>query len=746
MNKILKLKGKLNPVKYNGSFGKPNIRANDSISISHMKDIAKQLIGVKEKWEKDNLIDGALVSVHYDRVVAKSNRIGSLLLNNSKSKEALSAIRGSRFDKQESGEIKHVFTYYISLEQLSLSIDNLQNSINELSKMYSSKIRYEDIDLMDDYKLRQIIKDCYYVERIQVDENKEKYNNPTLLTLYKTKRKNIDILNQIGIDITEESIIDDSTLTLNPKQINILQNKAPYLIAMSVKDFNTFSNEKYGKKYNQIIFPKPGNEPTIGVIDTHFDDTVSFKDWVQYYNCLKDDGYSITEQDKVHGTEVCSIIVNGPAFNKELDDGCGLFRARLFGVSRSKGYSWFQIYKKIETIVKNNLDIKVWNLSLGSDDEIEENFISPIGALLDRLQNEYDIVFIVSGTNIPDEHPDKLKIGVPADSLNSIVVNSVKRNNKSASYTRKGPVLSFFHKPDVSYYGGDEFEYIQVGSPMGLRQAYGTSFAAPWISRKMAFMIHIMGMKREEAKAVLIDSAAKWQTDNKEIDSIGFGVVPIHIKDVLSCEDDEIKFIISGVAEDYELRTYNIPVPLKNNKYYYHAKATLCYFPKCDRNQGVDYTTGEMSIKVGRIKDKIFKRKIKGKEEVLTKLSIDDIANNVQDDESAGTEEKKARDIFRKWDNIKHINTGISSRAKAKKSYGYNKWGLSIITKDRVQIGDNRGVPFSVVITLKEMERENRIKEFVDLCKVNDWIVNELDVEKYIDIRNKAQEDVHFDK
>ena len=99
-----------------------------------------------------------------------------------------------------------------------------------------------------------------------------------------------------------------------------------------------------------------------------------------------------------------------------------------------------------------------------------------------------------------------------------------------------------------------------------------------------------------------------------------------------------------------------------------------------------------------------------------------------------------------KWDNTKHINTGINKRAKAKNSFGYNKWGLSIITKDRVQIKENRGIPFSVVITLKEMEGDNRVKEFVDLCKVNDWYVDELDVEKYIDIRNKAQEEIEFDK
>lgn len=92
--------------------------------------------------------------------------------------------------------------------------------------------------------------------------------------------------------------------------------------------------------------------------------------------------------------------------------------------------------------------------------EIKENFISPEAAELDRIQCEYDVLFVVAGTNRPTNKEKKtMKIGSPADSLNSLVVNSVDFRKKSASYTRVGPVLSFFNKPDVSYYGGDGPNY-----------------------------------------------------------------------------------------------------------------------------------------------------------------------------------------------------------------------------------------------------------------------------------------------
>lgn len=99
----------------------------------------------------------------------------------------------------------------------------------------------------------------------------------------------------------------------------------------------------------------------------------------------------------------------------------------------------------IRNIVALNRDIKVWNLSLGSKLEIKPNFISPEAAELDRIQSEYDVIFVVAGTNRSDGETKKdMRIGSPADSLNSLVVNAVDFRGKSASYTRVGPVLSFF--------------------------------------------------------------------------------------------------------------------------------------------------------------------------------------------------------------------------------------------------------------------------------------------------------------
>ena len=376
---------------------------------------------------------------------------------------------------------------------------------------------------------------------------------------------------------------------------------------------------------------------------------------------------------------------------------------------------------------------------MGSKLEIKPNFISPEAAELDRIQSEYDVIFVVAGTNVPaGESRKDMRIGAPADSLTAMVINAVDFNGKSASYTRVGPVLSFFHKPDVSYYGGDGSVYtekmIVCRDTMGAAYVSGTSFAAPWISRKLAYLIHVMGLSREVAKALIIDAAAGWNRKDDVSHRIGYGVVPKHINDIIHSPNDEIRFILTGITEEYETYTYNLPVPMVGNAHPFYARATLAYFPQCDRNQGVDYTSTEMDIHFGRIKTKDGKAEIKP------------IDNNKQSEEGLITlYEEDARNMYRKWDNVKHISEEIKEKRIPRKAYDAGIWGLSIKTKERLQTKKKQGLPFGVVITLKEMNGENRIDDFIKLCMARGWLVNRLDVENQLDIYAKAEEEIEFE-
>jgi len=742
MNNILHLKGSLNKRSHPGGFGSPTLPKGAFVTSTHLSKICSELQQILAYWQNDDTIKGALVSVHYSCIVAKSNRIRGLLCIGDENTS--NSIRGSKFSIDE--PIKHIFTHYVKLDVLHESIRRLQICINIAENEFSGKITYKDIELLNNktqqYKneklsrsrFTKVIVDSYYIARFDIDRDVENINDQAIISIYRTDIKTTDLLRNLGIDMIDAKVIDDVTVRLTPDELDILKDNAPYLISMQVKDLTKITQADIDEADPRMIqIPAPKQEPFIGVIDTLFYEDVYFKDWVTYIRMV-DENIETDIRDCDHGTAVSSLIVDGPTINPKLDDGCGRFRVKHFGVATKGSFSSFSIIRDIRRIVAENRDIKVWNLSLGSILEINKNFISPEAALLDKIQCDYDVIFVVAGTNKSTNTSEDMYIGYPADSLNSIVVNSVDFNNKPVSYHRVGPVLSFFHKPDVSYYGGDDNEKIRVCRPYGQGYVAGTSFAAPWVSRKLAFLIHNMGIPREVAKALIIDAAASWNRKDDKSHAIGYGVVPIRIEEILQTPSDEIRFILTGTADEYETYTYNIPVPVYSDKHPFFARATLCYFPGSSRDQGVDYTNTEMDIHFGRVK---------GGE---SRSIIKSINDNRQGNEGFNyITEANARRLYRKWDNIKHICESINKRARPKISYGVGMWGLSIKIKDRLDTKSGRGLRFGVVVTLKEMQGENRIDDFIKQCMFRGWIVNQIDVENQFDIYNKAEEDIIFE-
>lgn len=751
MNDILQLKGIFEQKDGSNKPGPSNMPINKSVSLKHLQTLRNDLSKVYNFWNKEKLSIKPLISVYYNDIVAKSNRIKGIL--ESSSKKNNDSIVGAKFTSE--GQKKHILTHCIEKKVLVNAIENMDVVISIVRENFGEIITHDNLDEINKDKLTKIfnsksdtnisksrfvniIVDSYYLERFGIERDVSDLQENAIITLYDTGTKTSEIFKQLDIDFLDVRSLDETTIYLRTDQYKKLKDRAPYLISMAVSDISLLEKEDiYSTVDSQITIPEPGNEPTIGVIDTMFDKSVYFNKWVKFKNKL-DKEIELTNEDYRHGTMVSSIIVDGANINPDLDDGCGRFKVRHFGVATSGQFSSFTVLKSIQEIVEENKDIKVWNLSLGSSMEINPNFISPEAYILDKIQYENDVIFVVAGTNKPKNSNVK-KIGAPADSINSLVVNSVGFDGKPADYSREGLVLSFFNKPDVSYYGGDKNKGIRACSPLGEVFVSGTSFAAPWISRKLAYLIEVLGLTREVAKALIIDSATGWEDQTYSSQLTGYGVVPIRIEDIVKTPDDEIKFMIEGISKKYDTYNYNIPIPEDKEKQPFISKATLCYFPKCSRSQGVDYTNTEMDIHFGRLnKDK------KGK------IKIDSINDNKQSDESRLLlYEGTARELYRKWDNVKHIRenictpTGRIRKPKTKKSNGL--WGISIKTKERLNSKDGNGLRFGLVVTLKEINGVNRIQEFIQACLFRGWLVNTINIENRIDIYNAAEEEIEFD-
>ena len=744
MNNVLELKGKrFVQAAKNVSGGGPSMNSKETVTSEKINQLMSKLCQIREFWlHEKRPFSGVIVSIYYNKIVAKSNRVAGIF----KGKDSNYAIVGAKFNAEKT---KHIITYFLSVEDLENSIEQLKIANQVLKHTFGEgitkkifddneqfdKINFENCSLSKSM-FKQIVADVSYIDTFEVEKKNRQYKE-SIITLYNIGMDTQKLFQEIGIDILANRILDNRTVYLDDNQSRVLFEKAPYLVAMATENLLDLTPEDFIDDYQEDMMhiPSPSIEPTIGVIDTLFDTRVYFSEWVDYHDMV-DDIIPKSPSDYRHGTAVSSIIVDGPKLNPWLDDGCGRFQVRHFGVAVGTQFSSFSIIKKIKRIIADNQDIKVWNISLGSNQEINDNFISAEAAVLDQIQYENDVIFVVAGTNKPN--PNVEKIGSPADSLNSLVVNAVTKSGLSPKYARKGLALSFFAKPDVSYYGGSEEQYIQVCEPLGATYLAGTSFAAPWIARKLSYLIDVLGLNREVAKAMIIDAARGWNETPtpEEVALYGHGVVPIKIDDIVQTSDDEIKFIVTDVSEKWNTYNYHFPIPIKDNAYPYFARATMCYFPICDRAQGVDYTNTELNLHFGRIKDD-------GK---LNEINED---KQNQEDDSAGVRryilEGEARERFRKWDNVKYISEKIKSRKVPKKTYTNKNWGMEIKTNNRLDPQDGMGLRFGVVVTIKEMFGVNRIDEFIRNCNLNGWLVNIIDVQNRVDIHEKVNEEIEFE-
>ncbi len=749
MNDILQLKGTFEQIPNEVTGGGRTIPKNaPSITSQDMEGLLDDLRGLRDYWKNEDVLKDCLLDAYYIGVVAKSNRIKGFL---SMSGSVNNSVVGARFTGSGDEKRKHVITHYVSRKVVNESISRVESCIKLLNERLGGSIDCDGMKNLPKEKkyfsghglsrtsFCNVIADTYYLEGFRVPDNSTRAKNESIITIYKTDNiELVDLMQQIGINVQPGNILNQTTLFLLPDQISKLSSKAPYLIAMETEDLSDLSYDDIVKDTENSVstsIPRPGQEPVIGVIDTMFDKTAYFSEWVEFKRMISKE-IELETKDFNHGTAVSSIIVDGPTINPELDDGCGRFKVRHFGVMKHGPYSSFSVMKSIQDIIEQNPDIRVWNLSLGSGREVNENFISPEAAILDQIQSEKDVIFVIAGTNKQSDDPEKVeRIGSPADSINGIVVNSVNRAGEPASYTRRGNVLSFFNKPDVSSHGGDDSELIRVCTPYeGFKS--GTSYAAPWVTRKVAYLIEVLGLSREVAKALIIDAASGWENignDHSLAPLIGHGIVPIRIEDVLKTEDDEIKFVIYEVSEEWNTFAYNLPVPVENGKHPFAAKATLCYFPSCSINQGVDYTNTELDFYVGRFDGKVIK-------------SINKNAQNLKDGKKHYIYEEDARRAYRKWDNTKHIADKNPEKVQAKSAFGNGMWGVSVKTTERLSKPHGKNLKFGVVVTLKDIDGTNRLNEFMRMCRFQGWLVNRLDITNRIDIYNKAQGTVEFDK
>ena len=332
MNNLLQLKGEIGQKSNPSRPGPPNLPAKGYVEVEHLEKLAKNIEDLYDFWKKETILSGALVSVVYKNVVAKSRRISETFAQGSQ--HANNSIVGAKF--RESDKLQHVITHYISKDILKETRDKYKASIAILNEKFCGKITHKNIaDInktnpvlsgdLTSKKFVKIIVDAFYVEAFTLETQSEDFEGNAIITLYKTDVETRELLEKVDITVLDPKIYEETTVLLTPDQLSLLKQKAPYLIAMGLSDLSKLTKIDFESKAESCVtIPDPTTEPIIGVIDTLFNENVYFSKWVEYTDMVNPD-IPRGDDDYFHGTAVSSIIVDGPTINPSLDDGCGRF-------------------------------------------------------------------------------------------------------------------------------------------------------------------------------------------------------------------------------------------------------------------------------------------------------------------------------------------------------------------------------------------------------------------------------------
>lgn len=260
MNNVLELRGKrfIQADKtVNGGGAAMNSKVE--VTVEHLQRLKSQLKNIKEFWEEENkFFDGVLVSVFYNKIVAKSNRICGLF----KGKNSNESIVGAKFNQERN---KHIITYYVSVKDLEKSIYLLSNVADILEKRFFGKINQEifqnkDIINSKVFKdvpismssFKNVIADVSFIEDFRV-EQPDFDNRQSIITLYDVNREPKELFEELGINLLSSRILDKQTVFLDKKQIEILLEKAPYLVSMATVNLTKLSPDDFISNY-QIMY------------------------------------------------------------------------------------------------------------------------------------------------------------------------------------------------------------------------------------------------------------------------------------------------------------------------------------------------------------------------------------------------------------------------------------------------------------------------------------------------------------
>lgn len=428
-----------------------------------------------------------------------------------------------------------------------------------------------------------------YYGKLLMKKSSIKLTGDFFVSFSSLKTKN-EFINNNDLDVIET--INDKKILIKAKNEKIdMTNVISYSKNFKINNFENISSQ--GIDLAKLPLTNEKN-PTIGVLDSPIPQDSPFKNYIKTTN------YTNKEDIIHHGEAVSSIIYAGDKLN-DFDDSCGPFNVHLFEIFE-ENISYSTLLKRIRMVVESNLNIKVWNLSINSSSEeaFNEGKITEFAAEIDKIQIDHNVLIVQSAGN-NNKNNDFKSIFSPSDAIKSLVVNSVKglNNQKPTSYSLNSNLDYYTKKPDVAFFGGEENNQVKALKNGRIIKEIGTSFATPFVTRKLAHLIYYENYSILEAKALIIHSAF-FNSYNNENNKNGWGVVPNNIYEILNSKDDQIRFIFNEQIKDTKSAFLELKIP-QNTKQEYSVLLTVVSSEKLDEKYGCEYVRSAVNVNMGKL-------------------------------------------------------------------------------------------------------------------------------------------------
>lgn len=598
-------------------------------SIQLTNDIDDIEKNYKEHEQENHTLPMAIVTSVYKDAIAKSHR-GPIIdcLNGDNNDNVIGIISNENRilldeESKESEETRNILSLITTnelitnIKQKLKDVRNFQKLISSITKLKvfnASIVKYNDDNNV--YRVMLIDYANNKLNQLSQQHFKNKCEESGIRIVKEVKYSKDMRIYRVILDT-----IGDMKKIQNIEGIFSVEEAIPIKLDVNVKDEILMPSTKKPKQHISY--------PVVGVLDSGIERNQYLSPWI----LERSETYYPTElQNKNHGSMVASILeysdeLNGTK-NTSIDGVMMLEVVAIPDIDKELVYIE-DILDNIRDAIQRHKEIKIWTMSIGTEEEAEVDTFSQWGMALDNIADENNVLIVKSvGNSKAYLKRETERIAKMADSVRALAVGSIVNEksqydfadiNKPSPFTRCGPGPSHIIKPDLVAYGGnagvlpdgkETMTGVKVIDGVGtLKRAAGTSFSTPWVARIASELDFLLEGDFDPLliKALMIHNAIYPAGEKMIMEDkrkfMGFGM-PSGTKDILYNSEHEITLILRDSLKKgmfIDILDFPFSKSLVGEDGYFHGQIilTMVNSPILMSTEGPEYCQSDIQIKFG---------------------------------------------------------------------------------------------------------------------------------------------------